>query len=74
MDEQEIKARLAAENEEFKAIFEEHQTCERELSRFKDKSFLTDEESGVVKELKRKKLILKDKMYLMMDEFRKSVT
>ena len=74
MDEQKIKARLAAENKEFRAIFEEHQTCERELSRFSNKSFLTDEESAMVKELKRKKLTLKDRMYLMMDEFRKSVT
>ena len=74
MDEQEIKARLAAENEEFKAIFEEHQNCKRELDGYKKKSFLTDEESERMKELKRRKLTLKDRMYRMMDEFRKSKT
>ena len=72
MDEQTIKDRLVAESEEFRAIYEEHQTCERELDRFQNKSYLTDEENLRVKELKRRKLTLKDKMYRMMDRFRKS--
>jgi uncharacterized protein YdcH (DUF465 family) len=72
MDEQEIKDRLIAQNEEFRAIYEEHQTCEQELDGFQNKSYLTDEDNLKVKELKRRKLTLKDKMYRMMDQFRKS--
>lgn len=74
MDEQKIKTRLVAESDEFRTIFEEHQTHEQELNRLQNKSFLTEEETQTVKELKRRKLILKDKMYRMMDDFRKSPT
>ena len=73
MDEQEIKARLVAENDEFRAIFEQHQAYEQELNRFQNKTFLTEKETLSMKEIKHKKLVLKDKMYRMMNDFRKSL-
>jgi hypothetical protein len=42
--------------------------------RYKNKSFLTDEESMRMKEIKLKKLSLKDRMYAMMADFRKSLS
>lgn len=74
MDEQEIKTRLVAENAEFKSIFMEHQIYEHELNKFQNMSFLTDEDSLKMKEIKRKKLALKDKMYRMMADFRNTLT
>jgi uncharacterized protein YdcH (DUF465 family) len=72
MDEQTIKTRLLAENDEFRNVHEQHQKYEQELDRYKNKSFLTDEESMRMKEIKLKKLSLKDRMYAMMADFRKS--
>jgi len=73
MDEQQIKARLVAESEEFRTIFEQHQAYEQELNRYQNKSFLTEKETLNMKEIKHKKLALKDKMYRMMNDFRKSL-
>jgi uncharacterized protein len=73
MDEQKIKTRLVAENEEFKNIFKEHQIYEHELDKFQNMSFLSEEDSSKMKEIKRKKLVLKDRMYRMMADFRKTL-
>ena len=73
MEEKEIKARLLEENLEFRKAFDQHQMLERKLSKFHAKNYLTEEEKLKEKQLKKKKLLLKDKMYLMMIEFRKSV-
>lgn len=74
MDEKTIKTRLLAENDEFRNVHEQHQIYEQELDRYKNKSFLTDEESLRMKEIKLKKLSLKDRMYAMMADFRKSLS
>lgn len=74
MDEQTIKTRLLAENDEFRKVSEQHQLYEQELDQYKNKSFLTEEESLRMKEIKVKKLSLKDKMYAMMSDFRKSLS
>lgn len=74
MDENELKERLIRENEEFKKLHEEHQAYEKKLEKFKEKSFLTEEEKLEEKELKKRKLALKDRMYVMMAVFRKSLS
>ena len=43
------------------------------VSRLREKSFLTEEEKQEVIELKKKKLALKDKMYYLMTEYKKSL-
>ena len=73
MDEQEIKERLLKENKEFREAFEQHRKLENRLFKFQSKSYLTDEEKLKEKQLKKEKLILKDKMYHLMTEFRRLV-
>lgn len=73
MEERELKELMIKQSEEFRKLYEEHQQCEKKLDLFKEKSFLTDEEKLEEKDLKKKKLALKDKMYLMMTKFKKSL-
>ena len=73
MHEKELKELMLRENEEFKRVYEQHQLYDKELEKFREKGFLTEEESLEEKELKKKKLVLKDKMYWMMEEFRRSL-
>jgi uncharacterized protein YdcH (DUF465 family) len=72
MEEKELKELLARESPGFKMAFEEHQRYEKALETLMGKLFLTDEEKLEEKELKKKKLILKDRMYQIMSEHRKS--
>ncbi|MDH7511972.1 MAG: YdcH family protein [Clostridiales bacterium] len=72
MDENELKEFLLKENEDFKKLYQEHQSCDKKLKTLMAKGFLTGEDELKVKELKKRKLALKDRMYLMMAEFRKS--
>jgi uncharacterized protein YdcH (DUF465 family) len=73
MDEKQLKQLLLKENQEFRKLYEEHQSYEKKLEKFKTKSFLTEEEELEERELKKRKLALKDRMYLLMAEFRKSL-
>jgi uncharacterized protein YdcH (DUF465 family) len=72
MDENQLKQLLLSESPEFKKIYTEHQACEKKLDLFKTKSFLTEEEMLEEKEVKKQKLSLKDRMYRLMAEYRKS--
>ena len=73
MEEKELKELLLKENEEFRKAYREHQQHEKKLEKLKKKSFLTEEEKLKEKELKKKKLALKDRMYYLMSEYRKSL-
>ncbi|HEX2695178.1 MAG TPA: YdcH family protein [Acidobacteriota bacterium] len=66
MDENELKELLARENPDFRRALEEHHTCETALEGLKAKPFLTDAETLEEKELKKRKLALKDRMYQLM--------
>jgi uncharacterized protein YdcH (DUF465 family) len=72
IQEKELREIMLRENEEFKKLHKQHQKLEKELEKFMDKSFLTEEEKLKEKELKKKKLALKDRMYYLMREYRKS--
>jgi uncharacterized protein YdcH (DUF465 family) len=72
MDERELKQLLSQEDPEFQQVFEQHQECEKRLEELGLKSFLTDEEEQEEKALKKRKLVLKDKMYIMMTRYQKS--
>gem|GEM_PF-245010 len=69
IDEEFLKAKLIKENDEFKKAFEEHQACENELEVLRQKSSLTERDFLTEKELKKKKLTLKDRMYRLMSEY-----
>lgn len=69
MNEAELKKLLIAENEEFRKIYEEHQACENELAKIREKTYPSGTDAVVERNLKKKKLALKDKMYRMMHDF-----
>jgi uncharacterized protein YdcH (DUF465 family) len=73
MEERELKERMLRENEEFRRVFEEHRNFDRALEALRRKSAPSEEDLLAEKELKKKKLALKDRMYLMMAEYRGSV-
>jgi uncharacterized protein YdcH (DUF465 family) len=72
MDEKALKELMLRENTDFRRLHEEHQASEKRLEDLQSKSFLTEEERLEERELKKRKLALKDRMYLMMAEFRKT--
>ena len=71
MDEKVLKELLLRENVDFRRLHKEHQACEKRLGDLQDKGFLTEEERLEERELKKRKLTIKDRMYLMMAEYRK---
>ncbi|MCK4557727.1 MAG: DUF465 domain-containing protein [Candidatus Aminicenantes bacterium] len=73
MQEKELKELMLKENEEFKKVNKLHQQYDKKLEKLNAKSFLTEEEKQEVVELKKKKLALKDKMYYLMIEYKKSL-
>ncbi len=66
MDETRLKDRLVRENAEFRRLHEEHQRHERRLADLKAKAFPSEAEQIEERELKKKKLVLKDEMYRIM--------
>ena len=72
MEEKELKEIMLKQSQEFRKTYLEHQKCEKALAELTKKNFLSDEDKLREKELKKKKLALKDKMYYMMIEYRKS--
>ncbi|MEW6455304.1 MAG: YdcH family protein [Acidobacteriota bacterium] len=73
MKEEEIKKVLLSENEEFKKLYDSHQKYEKELQELSSKKFLTDDERLEIKRIKKEKLILKDKMQLIMEQYQTSL-
>lgn len=73
MQEEELKKLLLKQNEEFRKANKLHQQYEKKLEKLRAKSFLTESERQEEKELKKKKLFLKDKMYFLMSEYKKSI-
>lgn len=69
MDETKIRELLLRESGEFRKLHEEHQSCERKLALFKGKSFLTEDEKLEEREIKKRKLALKDRMYALMTQY-----
>jgi hypothetical protein len=69
MIEEKIKEILLQNSEEFRKIYQEHQSCEQSLAEIQARSFLTEEERLQEKLLKKKKLRLKDEMYQMIMEY-----
>ncbi len=72
MKEKELKEHLLIKDEVFRKAYKQHKQLEKKLERLKQKDFLTEAENMEEKELKKKKLFLKDKMYYLMIEYRKA--
>ena len=70
MDEHVVKEYLWDNSEDFRELFEQHQTYETELRQFTHRSYLSAQEQFRQTELKKKKLALKDQMQLMINDHR----
>ena len=66
MNEQELKDTLARENGEFRRILDEHRACELELEKLRATTPFGEAEALAERDLKKRKLILKDRMYQIM--------
>ena len=69
MDEHAIKELLLRENAEFRRVHDDHQACENALDTIRAKAYLSPAEADEERELKKKKLALKDRMYRLMSEY-----
>jgi len=72
MDEKALKELMLKESAEFRKHHDDHQACEKRLEVLQAKSFLNEKEKLEERELKKRKLALKDRMYRMMAEFRRT--
>jgi uncharacterized protein len=71
--EDELRERLLKDNMEFRRLAAEHQDYADKLEGLTNKHFLSAEEQVQEKLLKKKKLILKDQMYSMLQKARKQM-
>ena len=67
----EIRERLMQEDAEFRKLAAEHQTYDQQLTELESRHFQSEEEKLTEKNLKKKKLALKDQMYAMVQKYRK---
>ncbi len=71
--EEELRDQLLKENVEFRRLAAEHQSCDDQLEDLTNKHFLSEEEQVQEKTLKKKKLMLKDQMYSIVQKVRKQM-
>ena len=69
MDERAVKEYLMKTDQKFRELANEHQRFEQELEQFSGKSFLTPDEQVQRTVIKKKKLVLKDKMQLLIHRY-----
>ncbi len=69
----EFREQLLRDNPEYRRLAEEHQSYDLQLESFNNKHFLNEEEQLQEKLLKKKKLMLKDQMYIMEQKIRKEM-
>jgi len=71
LKEEEIIEVLKKENEEFRKLSEEHGKLEKLLGEIDSKRYLTAEEEFERKKIQKQKLLKKDKMAVLIREYRK---
>ena len=71
--ETELQEQLLRDNAEYRRLAEEHHSYDVQLEGLNNKHFLSEEEQLQEKTLKKKKLLLKDQMYLMVQKIRKKM-
>ena len=70
MDEDQIKEVLLCQDQSFRRLYEQHQEIEQSLSNINEKNVLTSREEMDEKELKKRKLRLKDEIYRRIIEYK----
>ena len=73
MGELELRERLISSNEEFRRLMQKHQSYAHELERLSARPHLSEDERIQEITLKKKKLLLKDRMHSMVLEYRKQL-
>jgi uncharacterized protein YdcH (DUF465 family) len=73
LGEAELRERLMSSNEEFRRLAKEHQSYARELEKLSTRPYLNEEERLQEINLKKRKLLLKDRMQLMVLRYRKQL-
>jgi len=73
MGEAELREHLLKEDAEYRRLAAEHHACDDQLEAFANKHFLNEEEELQEKTLKKKKLMLKDQMYSIVQKARKQM-
>ena len=68
---EELIASLIGQNEELRGLVEAHEDYERQLDEFTKRPYLTSEESMERKRLQKEKLIGKDRIVAILNEYRK---
>ena len=71
--ETELREKLMATNEEFRRLAAEHKSYSEQLERLTGRAYLTEQERIEEITLKKKKLMLKDQMYSMVQKYRKEI-
>jgi uncharacterized protein YdcH (DUF465 family) len=64
-----VKIELSKKNPTFRDLVEQHQTFEKRLSELAELTHPNDEELLEEATLKKKKLVIKDEMYSMMEQY-----
>ena len=73
LGEAELREHLLKENAEYRQLAAEHHACDDQLEALATKHFLSEEEELQEKTLKKKKLMLKDQMYSIVQKARKQM-
>ncbi|MBN2338389.1 MAG: DUF465 domain-containing protein [Acidobacteria bacterium] len=71
MPEDALRDRLLQEDDEYRELAAEHRKYERQLEDLTRKHFLSEDEELLEKTLKKKKLVLKDKMHFLVQRQRR---
>ncbi len=71
--EAELRQQLLARDVEFKRLAAEHQSYDEQLEQLSRRHHLTDAERIQETTLKKRKLMLKDQMYSMVQKYRKEL-
>ncbi len=71
--EAEVRQQLLARNDEFKKLAAEHQSYDEQLEQLSRRHHLSDDERIQQITLKKKKLLLKDQMYTIVQKYRKEM-
>jgi uncharacterized protein YdcH (DUF465 family) len=74
MDQETLIERLTAENEDFRRLRTEHHACDQELEALKRAAPLSADQQWRISELKKLKLMAKDRMEAIIRHARSAVT
>jgi uncharacterized protein YdcH (DUF465 family) len=73
LGEAELREQLIGANEQFRKLAAEHKVYSDQLDKLTSRAYLTEEEKLQETTLKKKKLLLKDQMYSMVQKYRREL-